>query len=111
MQTFALMFGCASLPGTDPGALASITAWILAASPGSSRHATPDRPGIAEVVTSTITVEWPHFIAALTGPNVVFLFPKEGWILFGRSRFADERDCNRFKTFVEDRWPIKPRFV
>jgi hypothetical protein len=60
---------------------------------------------------STITVEWAHFIAAITGPSVVYVFPKEGWILFGRSRFADERDWNRFKTFVEDRWPVAPRLV
>src|SRR5215831_16854913 len=41
---------------TVPGALASIAAWSLAASPGLSRHATPDRPGIAVVVASTTTV-------------------------------------------------------
>ena len=60
---------------------------------------------------STITVEWPHFVAALMGPNVLYLFPKEGWILFGRSRFADDRDWNRFRAFVEDRWPVAPRFM
>src|SRR5215467_10259598 len=42
---------------TVPGALASIAAWILSASPGLSRHATPDRPGIAEVVATTTLVE------------------------------------------------------
>jgi len=60
---------------------------------------------------ATITVEWPHFVGALMGPTTIFLFPKEGWILFGRSRFTDERDWNRFKAFVEDRWPVRPRFV
>ena len=60
---------------------------------------------------SEINVGWDHFVAALTSSTVVFLFPPEGWILFGRSRFADEYDWNRFKTYVEDRFPIKPRLV
>jgi len=60
---------------------------------------------------TTIQVEWPRFIAALTSPRVIFLFPSEGWILFGRSRFADEYDWNRFKAYVDDRYPIKPRLV
>jgi hypothetical protein len=60
---------------------------------------------------TTIQVEWPRFVAALTSPTVILLFPSEGWILFGRSRFADERDWNRFKAYVDDRYPIKPRLV
>jgi hypothetical protein len=58
-----------------------------------------------------ITVGWDHFVAALTSPTVIFLFPSEGWILFGRSRFANEYDWNRFKAYVDDRFPIKPRLV
>ena len=58
-----------------------------------------------------INVEWQHFVAALTSPTVIFVFPSEGWILFGRSRFADEYDWNRFKTYVDDRFPVKPRLV
>lgn len=60
---------------------------------------------------SEINVGWDHFVAALSSPTVVFLFPPEGWILFGRSRFADEYDWNRFKAFVDDRFPVKPRLV
>jgi hypothetical protein len=60
---------------------------------------------------SDINIGWDHFVAAMTAPTVVFLFPPEGWILFGRSRFADEYDWNRFKAFVDDRYPIKPRLV
>ena len=60
---------------------------------------------------SVIKVEWAHFFGAVTAPTVIFLFPKDGWILFGRSRFTDERDWNRFKAFVEDRWPVAPRFA
>jgi len=89
------------------------------------RQAWKSKTGVFHPVDSTITkdglvirephaeikVEWQHFVAALASPTVVFLFPSEGWILFGRSRFADEYDWNRFKAFVEDRYPIKPRLV
>jgi len=50
--------------------------------------------------------EWAMFYAAMVRPTAVILFYHSSWMLFARSRFADEQEWNRFSTFVQQRFEI-----
>lgn len=110
--TFAVLFPAVYLIPLAIGRYRLLQAWKQKVDVFRQVDTTITNDGLVITEPHTvITVEWPRFVAALTSPTVIFLFPETGWILFGRSRFADEHDWNRFRAFVDDRYPIKPRLV
>jgi hypothetical protein len=50
--------------------------------------------------------EWPMFFAAMIRPTAIILFYPGAWMLFARSRFADEFEWNRFTAFVQQRFEV-----
>ena len=46
-------------------------------------------------------IEWAMFFAAMIRPRAIILFYPGAWMLFARSRFADDHEWNRFTAYVQ----------